>query len=62
MPDSIPPPFPASLCHRCRHKRDVTTERAWFLRCAAPDLPKYAPQPVLACPRFEAPDDAAPRG
>ncbi|MBL8920473.1 MAG: hypothetical protein JNJ54_16535 [Myxococcaceae bacterium] len=45
-------PFPQSLCHRCAHKRDVKTDRSWFLRCAALEV-KYAPQPVRACPRFE---------
>lgn len=52
MPDDGPPPFPSSLCHRCAHKRDVKTPRAWFLRCLVLES-KYPPQPVATCPRFE---------
>jgi hypothetical protein len=55
-----PPPFPTSLCHRCRHLRLVGSRRgSVFLQCTEPSLPKYLPQPVRACPRFtpaEAPE------
>lgn len=51
-PDDLPLPFPTSLCHRCAHKRDVKSARAWFLRCVELES-KYAPQPVRACPLFE---------
>ena len=47
------PPFPTSLCHGCVHKRDVKSARSWFLRCVELET-KYAPQPVRACPLFEA--------
>ena len=45
-------PFPASLCHRCTHCREVRTARSVFLRCAEGTLPKYAPQPVRTCAQF----------
>lgn len=45
-------PFPTSQCHRCRHKRDVKTERSHFLRCVVVPS-KYPPQPVAGCPLFE---------
>jgi hypothetical protein len=47
------PPFPGSLCHRCEHKRDVKSARAWFLRCVKLEA-KYAPQPVRVCAAFSA--------
>ena len=47
-----PPPFPDSLCHRCVHHDVVRGARSSFLRCAAPDMPKYVPQPVVSCPAF----------
>jgi hypothetical protein len=46
-------PFPESLCHRCAHLRLVHSGRgSTFLMCREPTLPKYAPQPVRACPGF----------
>jgi hypothetical protein len=46
-------PFPASLCHRCRHLRRVETGRgSVFLACREPSLPKYLPQPVTTCRGF----------
>lgn len=51
------PPFPASLCHRCHHRRLVSTNRgSVFLQCLEPALPKYLPQPVTRCDHF-APGD-----
>ena len=48
------PPFPTSLCHRCRHVRLVTSGKgSTFLMCQEPSLPKYGPQPVLSCPKFQ---------
>jgi hypothetical protein len=50
-----PLPFPDSLCHRCVHLRVVRSGRgSVFLMCQEPSLPKYAPQPVRACPGFTA--------
>lgn len=47
------PPFPTSLCHRCQHRRLVSTTRgSVFLQCLEPSLPKYLPQPVTACGHF----------
>jgi hypothetical protein len=49
VPDELP--FPDSLCHRCAHLRVIKSGRgSVFLMCQAPLLPKYAPQPVRACP------------
>lgn len=48
------PPFPTSLCHRCQHHRVVTAARSAFVLCNHWSLPKYSPQPVVACPGFEA--------
>jgi hypothetical protein len=49
-------PFPESLCHRCRWLRRVESKRgSVFLACTEPSMPKYLPQPVRACPKFEAP-------
>jgi hypothetical protein len=46
-------PFPHSLCHRCRYLRLTgNTRGSIFLQCTEPSLPKYARQPVHACPRF----------
>lgn len=53
-PPEREPPFPASLCHRCRWHRLVWTARSGFVLCGAPGLPKYPPQPVAACPAFAA--------
>lgn len=48
------PPFPDSLCHRCRSLRLVGNKRgSIFLQCTHPALPKYPRQPVIACPKFE---------
>jgi hypothetical protein len=52
-------PFPDSLCHRCRWLRLTGNKRgSVFMQCTEPTLPRYGPQPVRACPRFEpgAPD------
>jgi len=54
MPDPAtpppgPPPFPDSICHGCIHHRLVRGARSTFIRCDAPDLPKYPPQPVVRC-------------
>ena len=47
------PPFPASLCHRCRWLRLTGNKRgSVFLQCTEPSLPKYPPQPVVSCPGF----------
>ena len=51
-------PPATSLCERCRHLRVVVSAKgSRFLRCALartrPELPKYPPQPVLACAAFE---------
>jgi hypothetical protein len=47
------PPFPASLCHRCRYLRIIRSARgSGFLMCQEPSLPKYTAQPVRGCPRF----------
>ncbi|MBM4783603.1 MAG: hypothetical protein GQE15_38505 [Archangiaceae bacterium] len=51
--DEPPKPFPSSECHGCAHRRDVKTARSWFLRCVVLET-KYPPQPVRACPSFEA--------
>lgn len=54
--DETDPPFPASLCHRCRHLRLNGNKRgSIFLMCTEPSMPKYPRQPVVACARFEAP-------
>jgi hypothetical protein len=46
-------PFPGSLCHRCTHLRVVRSGKgSVFLMCQEPTLPKYPPQPVLACRGF----------
>jgi hypothetical protein len=51
-----PPPFPASLCHRCRWLRLTGNKRgSIFLQCTEPSLPKYPRQPVVACPGFAPP-------
>ncbi len=48
-------PFPDSLCHRCRWVRRVESKRgSVFLACTEPSMPKYLPQPVRACAKFEA--------
>jgi len=50
------PPFPASLCHRCRHLRIIRSARgSSFLMCQEPSLPKYPAQPVHACRGYEPP-------
>jgi len=49
----VNPPFPTSLCHRCRFVRHVTSGKgSTFLMCTEPSLPKYGPQPVIRCARF----------
>jgi hypothetical protein len=49
-----PPPFPTSLCHRCRWLRLAGNKRgSVFLKCTEPSLPKYGPQPVVTCAKFE---------
>lgn len=49
------PPFPDSLCHRCRFLRLVESGKgSVFLMCREPTLPKYGPQPVKACRGFVA--------
>ena len=54
--------FPDSLCHRCAHLRVVHSGRgSTFLMCREPSLPKYAPQPVRACPGFT-PQDGSQDG
>lgn len=54
------PPFPDSLCHRCRWLRLTGNKRgSIFLQCTEPSLPKYPRQPVKACPKFT-PEAAAP--
>jgi hypothetical protein len=47
-----PPPFPDSICHRCRWHRMVWSARSGFIMCTNPELAKYPPQPVRACPGF----------
>lgn len=52
------PPLREGLCPSCRHVRVVTSARgSRFLRCGLagkdPRLPKYPPQPVVACPGHE---------
>jgi hypothetical protein len=47
-------PFPESLCHRCVWMRTTGNKRgSIFLQCTEPAMPKYLPQPVRACPRFQ---------
>jgi hypothetical protein len=49
------PPFPESVCHRCRHVRLVESGKgSVFLMCREPSLPRYGPQPVRSCPAFAA--------
>jgi len=51
------PPFPDSLCHRCRYLRIIRSARgSGFLMCQEPSLPKYTGQPVRACRGFAAPE------
>ncbi|HEY4057936.1 MAG TPA: hypothetical protein VGM39_15080 [Kofleriaceae bacterium] len=48
-----PRPFAASICHRCAHLRIVESGKgSTFLMCREPTLPKYPPQPVVACGKF----------
>lgn len=43
-------PFAQSVCHGCRFMRRVESKRgSVFLQCTEGSLPKYGPQPVLAC-------------
>jgi hypothetical protein len=52
-------PFPTSQCHGCRFVRYNGNKRgSVFLACDEPSLPRYQPQPVIACPRFTAIEDA----
>lgn len=56
------PPHPLSLCERCRHMRVIESGRgSRFLLCQLsqqiPSWPKYPPQPLLRCSRFEPPTD-----
>jgi len=51
-------PRARSLCERCRHLREIRSERgSVFLRCTRertdPRFRKYPPQPVLECIGFE---------
>ncbi len=53
----VPPAHEHGLCPRCRHVKVLENDRgSVFLRCGAsgPEtgLPKYPPQPVVACPSF----------
>ena len=51
-------PFPDSLCHRCRHSKQVGNRRgSVFLMCRAHPA-KYLPQPVRACGLFAALEEA----
>jgi len=55
-PDEDEPPFPSSLCHRCRFVRYTGNKRgSVFVACDEPSLPRYQRQPVLACPKFAEP-------
>ena len=48
------PPFPTSLCHQCTFVRVVTSGKgSTFLMCQEPSLPKYGPQPVRNCAKFQ---------
>lgn len=50
------PPFPESLCHRCRWLRLTGNKRgSIFLQCTNPALPKYPRQPVVRCAGFTEP-------
>jgi hypothetical protein len=56
-PDGARPRDRGGLCPRCRHVREVHSERgSRFLLCTLakrdPDLPRYPPQPRLECPGF----------
>jgi len=52
------PPFPTSLCHRCRWLRLTGNKRgSVFLACTEPSLPKYPRQPVVHCIGFLAKAD-----
>ncbi|HVK72035.1 MAG TPA: hypothetical protein VM734_01890 [Kofleriaceae bacterium] len=47
------PPFPDSMCHRCRHLRLNGNKRgSVFLACSEPSQPRYRPQPVRLCAAF----------
>jgi hypothetical protein len=53
------PPFPESLCHRCRWLRLTGNKRgSIFLSCTEPSLPKYPRQPVVQCRGFAAKEPA----
>ncbi|HET6610889.1 MAG TPA: hypothetical protein VFG83_02835 [Kofleriaceae bacterium] len=54
-------PFADSLCHGCRFVRVVRSGKGTaFVMCKAPGLPKYGPQPVIACPCFAVKPPLAP--
>lgn len=47
------------LCRRCYHHRLVVSARgSEFVRCTAPDMPKYPELPVLQCGSFQSGPDA----
>lgn len=49
----------AGLCRRCAHHRlVVSAKKSEFVRCTAPDMPKYPQLPVLQCGSFTAGPDA----
>ena len=48
-------PFATSRCHGCRNLRRIESKRgSVFMMCEHPELPKYPPQPVARCGRFDA--------
>lgn len=56
--DARPPRRWGSRCEECLHVRAIHSGKgSTFLMCRLgvddPDWPKYPPQPVVSCPRFE---------
>ena len=56
--DERPPRMWGSLCEECAHVRAIRSGKgSTFLMCRLgvedASWPKYPPQPVLRCPRFE---------
>lgn len=50
----------AGLCRRCAHHRVViSTKGSEFVRCTAPEMPKYPQLPVLQCGSYAPPGPAA---
>lgn len=47
----------AGLCAACRHLQVVRSRTSAFVRCGRsdvrPEMPRYPPLPVLACPGYE---------